>query len=182
MAFKTTDFRPPAWTTLLLLVAITTVVLQHASAATSSAYCTSEFEDCYADEDCASCITEIDTEAYIDCAGDAAMDSIDTDVANYTCEVLSVSACCYDAGSDKNCLGNDAFVEYMLCTMSYMSSVVGGDEECTTITCDAVDGVDSVVEEDESGAGGVMSSSPTATITFALSVALVVIPAFMKMM
>lgn len=132
MATKGTLSRSSVARTLLLLFAITTQMLQHAGATTtSSSDC--GLEDCLADDVCSACVTGSDAEGaveeYTECL--SSTESGTTDL----CVVLSAVACCQDAISDKDCFENDDFISFHECTISLASLEVDSQDECTTIAC-----------------------------------------------
>ncbi|CAM9920806.1 unnamed protein product [Scytosiphon promiscuus] len=178
MAAKATGFRHAAWRALILLFALVAIALHKASAMTSSDICVPEAESCLANAECQDCLYPDDMDAYIECAESIADDG-DDDVNVDFCRGVSAAACCQDAVSENNCLANEQFVEYTLCTMALVTDAAGL-EECTAITCSGVEGVEGVVGEDDSGAAGAKASPPSPAIAFTFSIVLVAIPAFVK--
>ncbi|CAM9140885.1 unnamed protein product [Ectocarpus sp. 13 AM-2016] len=120
--------RSSAARTLLLVFAVTTQVLQHAGATTtSSSNC--GLDDCLADDVCSACVAgavaEDAVEEYTECL--STTESGTTDLS----AVISAVACCQDAISDNDCSENDDFVSFHECTRSLASLEMDGQDECT---------------------------------------------------
>lgn len=97
---------------------------------------------------------DFDTGQYTECQMDLIADFDITADNMDSCEFLSVSSCCIDASSNNNCMADDAFVEYRLCSMNSNLDAVDVDGgECTAITCDFDDGADGTGTTDEDEAG-----------------------------
>lgn len=147
----TSRFATPG--SLVIFLAVMTTLLPYNGATTSSVadvgvVCGDEWDACASGAVGRGCAADFDTDQYTECymsAGDSFIESA------YSCDHLSLTACCIDAASDNDCMTNEAFVEYYVCANSELSATVGG-EECTAITCGFADGVDGAGTSGESGA------------------------------
>lgn len=97
----------------------------------SGAACVAKSDACSADPECSECQSAISSA--VDCIHDFAV-SLSTDDS---CAIWSSYPCCLDATSNNDCLGNDAFTEYWLCSNS-VYSWAAGEGECTAFTCDGL--------------------------------------------
>ncbi|CAM9480256.1 unnamed protein product [Ectocarpus sp. 8 AP-2014] len=127
-------------TSLALLLLTATMVLHDAGATTSSSIvrCYAEENACFDDDVCSDCATVIGSE-YLEC-----LENYDDE--DDLCKAVSSIPCCTDEVSANDCLGNDHFEEWVLCSLSEAFAYVG-EEECPTITCGGFGG-----ESDDSGA------------------------------
>ncbi len=140
-----------AATTLRLFFLFTVVVnalLQTESGSTASTgpegpRCVSEARSCAADKECLECISPT-TQEELDAVLDCVAGSSTTGLSPFSCTSRSVPACCLDAVSASDCLGNDLFVAYELCTLSslFHDITVSGIEveECEALDCSAANG------------------------------------------
>ncbi|CAM9541667.1 unnamed protein product [Ectocarpus sp. 4 AP-2014] len=156
MATKGPLSRSSAARTLLLIFAVTTQMLQHAGAiTTSSSNC--GLDDCLADDVCSACVTgavaEDAVEEYTECL--STTESGTTDL----CVVISAVACCQDAISDNDCFENDDFVSFHECTLLLASLEMDGQDECTALACSNTISTTSGSGEDTS------STTPAPTTT-----------------
>ncbi|CAN0165380.1 unnamed protein product [Scytosiphon promiscuus] len=170
------NLRLAASRSLMIFFAITTSLVAYTDAVTSSTECADEGQACYiSDTVCSACMMEYDTDQFAECYEDAFSSFIsDITAAENACEVGSLIACCVDAASTNDCMSNDAFVDLNLCIYSLAATNSGSSEECTTLTCSEVDGVD---DPEVLGANGAFRAdvfSVRALLSFALGVSMFV--------
>lgn len=144
MAIKVLKTRLAASWTLLLFLTTATIVLQHAGATTSStAGCDQNalVAACDADTVCSECRSPESGAEWVECTEDF-------DLFTDSCSLHLVDACCYDATSANDCLGNDAFVESWLCFATNLVNASGQEGECTTLPCSDDAGASSESDDD----------------------------------
>jgi len=127
--------------------------------------CVSEARNCAVGTECLECIsptTQEKLDAFLDCV--AGMSTARS--SPFSCASRSVPACCLDAVSANDCLGNDFFVAYKLCSVSgsiFGDITIAGVEveQCQAFDCSAADDsgeglvgdADGGADEREGGAG-----------------------------
>ena len=137
----------------LFFLVTATVVLQHTGAITSSAVpCLAKISTCTDETECYDCMHDWVAdggEAWAECLENFEHDQFDI------CSAASITPCCYDFVSSHDCMGNDAFVDYWLCSAQELYGHAGGGE-CTVFTCNHGDGEpaddEAVVIGDDTGA------------------------------
>ncbi|CAN0475552.1 unnamed protein product, partial [Ectocarpus sp. 8 AP-2014] len=135
-----------------VLLVTATILLQHAGATSSSTswFCTDESAACHLGSECFECWMTA-TEVGSECSSSSISDDWNA------CVAYSRLACCQDSYSANDCMGNSDFVVLYTCLANYYYSIVGGGEECSTLTCDygSEDGVvdDDTTETDDDAVG-----------------------------
>lgn len=179
---------------LLLVLAITTMALQHASPATSSYVdCGAVYDACYADKECMECESAgILNDEFDECWNDW-QDGVGD--AIFICELYSLDACCADAVSENDCMANDAFVELHMCVILSHTAHATEIADCPGIFCKGVDGVDGVDwvdggdgDDSVDSAGGSEGNGAVkeavlpliATLPFVLGIAFEAVPIFVN--
>lgn len=154
---------------VLLLLVNALMGPQHTNAATSSSEgCNMKSHYCLSDPECLDCIllSSSSTDAYFDCKHTYSDTSIGFGSDGANCDALQSWACCLDAVSSDDCLGNSFFAEYHLCFLQQSQELFGCP--ITNLECSYDGGVDDgaaddavIIDDAEERSGVTTSSAPT---------------------